>query len=158
MKNEDLLAELEGLLRTMPPREEFRSHMIEDPSWLGRAAAVVTAWDFSSMVWFRQSQSQLQSFNVDDIYNGYQDLATLLHQARTDIKMKTVGPTNVAISGGMPFDYFDEIRQVIKTATSDILFVDPYLDAEFVERYLPHITAGIRAAYRVPIACVMGRC
>jgi len=43
----------------------------------------------------------------------------------------------------MPFDYFDEIRKVLETAQRDVLFVDPYLDAEFVSRYLGHIPAGV---------------
>ena len=59
------------------------------------------------------------------------------------VRMQTVGPSNVAVSGAMVFDYFDEIRKVIEMAKSDILFVDPYLDAEFVSRYLPQITEGV---------------
>lgn len=40
------------------------------------------------------------------------------------------------------FDYFDEVRKLIESAKSDLLFVDPYLDAEFVSRYLPHVPDG----------------
>ena len=58
--------------------------------------------------------------------------------------MKTVGPLSVAISGGMPFDYFDEIRKITEMAREDLLFVDPYMDAEFVSRYLPQITSGVK--------------
>ena len=43
----------------------------------------------------------------------------------------------------LPFDYFDEIRKILETAQRDVLFVDPYLDAEFVPRYLGHIAAGV---------------
>ena len=57
--------------------------------------------------------------------------------------METVGPTNVAVSSAMVFDYFDEIRKIIEMAKNDILFVDPYLDAEFVSYYLPHVTPGV---------------
>ena len=66
---------------------------------------------------------------------------TLLHQARHDLRMKTVGPLSVQIPDGKPFDYFDEIRKITQMASSDLLFVDPYLDAEFVSRYLPQITS-----------------
>ncbi len=47
-----------------------------------------------------------------------------------------------AFDAGKVFDYFDEVRKIIEPATSDVLFVDPYLDAEFVARYLPHVRAG----------------
>jgi hypothetical protein len=57
--------------------------------------------------------------------------------------MKTVGPVNAAIGHGQVFDYFDEVRRIIEPAKQDLLFVDPYLDAEFVARYLPHVTKGV---------------
>jgi hypothetical protein len=56
--------------------------------------------------------------------------------------MKTVGPLNAAIGKGSVFDYFDEVRKIVEPAAKDVLFVDPYLDAEFVARYLPHIRVG----------------
>lgn len=37
------------------------------------------------------------------------------------------------------FDYFEEIRQIIELSNEEVLFVDPYLDAEFVRSYLPHV-------------------
>jgi hypothetical protein len=43
----------------------------------------------------------------------------------------------------MVFDYFDEIRRTVELAKQDLLFVDPYLDAEFVSRYLPHVAVGV---------------
>jgi hypothetical protein len=39
--------------------------------------------------------------------------------------------------------YFDEIRKVIELANDEVLFIDPYLDAEFISRYLPHVRAGV---------------
>jgi hypothetical protein len=49
----------------------------------------------------------------------------------------------VAVPHGLVFDYFDELRKIIELAKQDVLFVDPYLDAEFVSRYLPHVAAGV---------------
>ena len=57
--------------------------------------------------------------------------------------MKTIGPVNVAMGHGRVFDYFDEVRKIIEPAKQDLLFVDPYLDAEFVSRYLSHIKTGV---------------
>jgi hypothetical protein len=68
----------------------------------------------------------------------------MLHQARHDLRLKTVGPLTFAVDQGAVFDYFDEVRQLIETAKSELLFVDPYLDAEFVSKYLPHVTQGVR--------------
>jgi hypothetical protein len=47
------------------------------------------------------------------------------------------------LATGLVFDYFDEVRTAIEIAKSDVLFVDPYLDAEFVSRYLPAVSQGV---------------
>lgn len=67
----------------------------------------------------------------------------LLHQARHDLRMKTIGPLSTAIGHGLIFDYFDEVRKFIEPARKDLFFIDPYLDAEFVSRYLPHVAPGV---------------
>ena len=136
MTKEELLAELEDLLRTMPPRETLRHETPDNLSWLGRAAAILKEWDPTSMIFASGYITQASSM-------GIRNLLILLNQARAELRMKTVGPTNVAVSSTMVFDYFDEIRKVIEMAKSDILFVDPYLDAEFVSCYLPHVTPGV---------------
>jgi hypothetical protein len=70
-------------------------------------------------------------------------VVTLLHQAQNDLRLETLGPANVVFPHKMVFEYFDEIRKIIELATNDVLFVDPYLDAEFVSRYLPNVAAGV---------------
>ena len=70
-------------------------------------------------------------------------IMTMLHQVRHDLRLKTVGPLSVAVAQGAVFDYFDELRKVIEGAKSDLLFVDPFLDAEFASRYLPNVSAGV---------------
>jgi len=50
---------------------------------------------------------------------------------------------SIVAAPGQVFDYFDELSKGIETARSEILFVDAYLDAEFVSRYLPHASSGV---------------
>jgi hypothetical protein len=59
--------------------------------------------------------------------------------------MQTLGPLNVALQHGMTFDYFDEIRKIVELAKQELFFIDPYLDAECVSRYLPHAAPGVGA-------------
>jgi hypothetical protein len=40
---------------------------------------------------------------------------------------------------GLVFDYFDGIRKQIELAKTELFFVDPYLDSDFVSRYLPQV-------------------
>ena len=153
MTNEQMLAEVEDLLKSTPPYSDFlKFYKANDEvlDWLGRACAVLENWDFNSSFFLRDDINPLleaRSDQASQVYGGrltaYLKLKTLLHQARHDLRMKTVGPLTVQIPDGNPFDYFDEIRKITEMASSDLLFVDPYLDAEFVSRYLPQIKNGV---------------
>jgi len=126
----------------MPSREDFDKRTEESIGWVGRAAAALTRWDFT--------RTPTINATVDDInkaldmvrnVNGRAKLTSLLHQARADLRME-IGPLSVVIDKGQVFDYFDELRKVIEPARTDLFFVDPYLDAEFVSHYLPHVAGG----------------
>jgi hypothetical protein len=143
MNDEELLVELEVLLRTMPPRASIRHSTDENLSWLGRAAAIINAWNMSHSVIAQQLLDEMRGPSGRSASESFTKFLVLLNQARADLRMKTVGPSNVAVLDTNVFDYFDEIRQKIELAQTDILFVDPYLDAEFVSRYLPHVKHGI---------------
>jgi hypothetical protein len=143
MTKEQLLAEVEDLLRTTPPRATIREETEENLAWLGRLSAVIENWDSSKCISVTRYVSQIQMLTGFAVSEGFAGLRILLHQARSDLRMQTLGPANVAVPHGMVFDYFDEIRKVIELARQDLLFVDPYLDTEFVSRYLPHVSAGV---------------
>jgi hypothetical protein len=140
---EQLLGELEDLLRTMPPEATIRHDTIENLSWLGRAAAIIEQWDKTKAVFFNEYLTKFHDVLARPSHEGWRQMLVMLHQARNDLRMRTIGPINIAITKGHVFDYFDEVRKVIELATRDLLFIDPYLDAEFVTRYLPHIRDGV---------------
>ena len=66
-----------------------------------------------------------------------------MYQAKHDLRMKTSGPLNTAIGHGLVFDYFDGVRKLLEPAREDLFFIDRYIDAEFVSRYLPHVAPGV---------------
>ena len=47
MNQEELLGEVEDILRTMPPRETLRHPTDENFAWLGRVSAVIRSVEFS---------------------------------------------------------------------------------------------------------------
>jgi hypothetical protein len=143
MNDVDLLAEIEDILRLIPPKATLRHQTQENFSWLGRAVAAVARWDRVQGTAARAFLSQFHDVMAIQSEKGFLGLMSLLHEARSDLRMRTLGPTNVAIGQGLIFDYFDEVRKLVEPAQNDLLFVDPYLDAEFVSRYLPHVAAGV---------------
>ena len=165
MKNRQLLAEVEDLLRTCPSLPAFReSGNIEVLRWLGRTTAVLKKWDYIRSASLDLHIGQLLSSSNDDVSEhsastrelmatvneifddsvpAYRKIRTLLFQAQYDLLIKTGRPLSVAIPAGSSFDYFDNLRKLIEMAREDLLFVDPYLDAEFVSVYLTQIARGV---------------
>ena len=143
MTEEELLGEVEDILRTMPPRSTLRNHNDENVAWLGRVSNFIAVWNPPGSVSLGLAISKFRNQGFRPSNVGLDEILTLLHQAWYNLRMKTIGPVNTAIGQGEVFNYFDELRKLIETATRELLFVDPYLDAEFVSRYLPHVTAGV---------------
>ena len=142
LSSELLLFEIEEILRTMPPSESLGNYSSDILAWLGRASAAINAWDKFKATSFDIGIGRLSSSNARDYGTATRGILVMLHQAHNDLRMKTVGPLSVSINKGAVFDYFDELRKVIELARKDLFFVDPYLDAEFVSRYLPHVARG----------------
>ena len=138
-----LLAEVDDLLRTMPTPDSFGACTPEHVAWLGRASALVHAWDpTKAVVRFDGFVAQMNSRMARDVDAGAKAVLTMLHQLRHDARMRIPTAQGVAIGTGAVFDYFDEVRKFVELAKSDLLFVDAYLDAEFVSRYLPLVSLG----------------
>jgi hypothetical protein len=140
---EQLLAEVEDLLRTMPAKETLGDASDESLGWFGRAAAIIEQWKMPKIMLFNLALAKFNHHWPLESESGFREIMVLLHQARNDLRMCTLGPTNVALPQGGVFDYFDEIRRTVELANQEVLFVDPYLDAEFVSRYLPHVRTGV---------------
>lgn len=140
---EQLLAEVEDVLRSMPNRAKMTHSLPENEDWLGRAAACVNLWDVMRGTMFISSVQNLVGFRATNPAAAMQVILTTLHQMRNELRMATVGPLTVALGANRAFEYFDEVRKVIETATTDVFFVDPFLDAEFVSSYLHHVKPNV---------------
>ena len=137
------LAEVDEVLRSMPSMDSFDTPNQEHFAWLGRALALVHRWDSSKAIArFDAYVKQLGSGSYLQIPQGAQGVLTMLHQLRHDAIFKNPIPQSINISTGSVYDYFDEVRKLVELANSDVFFVDPYLDADFVSRYLPAVKPG----------------
>lgn len=143
MADDELLQAVNELLRSMPDKEHIHEQIPENMVWFGRYLAVTKAWDLPVHLENKKNVNYAQN-DIEGVRKaGYREIMISLHQAQHDLTLKTTGPTSVSVEGGAVFDYFNEIRGIIELAQEDILFVDPYLDAAFVPRYLPHARGGV---------------
>jgi len=141
---EQLLSEIEDLLRTMPDRATIRHYIAENEAWLGRASSLIQSWSMPNYTTYLIASQKFRSSDAREAQRALSEMIAIIHQARHDLIMNTTGPLSVSISQGRPFDYFDEIRKIISAATNEVFFIDPYLDAEFIDQYLPHIKPHVR--------------
>jgi hypothetical protein len=141
-REQQLLAEVEDVLRTLPPKATIRHDTEENLSWLGRAANVIEQWEPLKAPLFRGYLTQFHNRTAQESTEGFRQMMVLLHQAHNALRLRTIGPLNVAVGQGRVYEYFEQIRRVIELAIEEVFFVDSYLDAEFVSRYLPLVQAG----------------
>jgi hypothetical protein len=140
MTKKELLGQVDDLLRSMPPRDAFGGN--DTPlAWVGRAVAAIQRWNIAYMPYSNAAAQDLRSLMIEDIARGYSEMTVLLHQARADLQME-IGQLSVVVQQGNVFDYFDGIRKMIETARVEVFFVDAYLDADVVTRYLPYVAPG----------------
>ena len=115
MNEEELLAELEDILRNTPPRQTISHETDENYSWFGRVAAALEAWDMVKGTMARIQIDNIQNPMSRISEDGLRKTLTTLHQARHQLRMKTTGPLSVSVSTGKKFDYFAEIRKILET-------------------------------------------
>lgn len=139
-----LLQQINEVLRAMPAQTHFFAQSHENSIWIGQAAAVVHLWDsFRAVAKFDPAVTFLRHPERRLVMEGYEAVLSLLHQARHELAIQTSTPLSVGFEKGAVFDYFDELRKTIQTSKKDLFFIDPYIDADFVTRYLPHVPQGV---------------
>ncbi len=135
-----VVAELEDVIRTVP--DIYYSWGGPDHfEWIGRARAILSHPLINKEV--EAGLLAAQALSNSTISTARAQLLVLLQASRHTLRMQTVGPVGLAVGKGMSFEYFDHLRQLIEQAQSDLFFVDPYLDADFVGRYLPFAKSAV---------------
>lgn len=143
MDKKNILHEIETLLRTMPAKTTFLDESAENYSWFGQLKAIVAKLDVRKSRDLKRILSALFMEGGILFTSAFLELNIFLHTIRSELRLEVSGPTSTLTDTGLTFDYFDEIRKIIQLASSDILFVDPYLDADFIAKYLPFVKDGV---------------
>jgi hypothetical protein len=146
MTDKDLLNETEDLIRTAPATAQMASLDDATLDWLGRVEATFQLMPGELLIPMHVAVRGLNTFIGSNAAKAETDVRRLLRTARWTYRQLTGGPTSLAVDSGMVFDYFNGVSKVIAGARQEVFFVDPYLDGEFVERFLPSVdlTASVR--------------
>lgn len=142
MTPQHLLAEIDDLIRTLPSDHDFIN--VDVSAWSGRAQAVMARWDSVQAAAFDAAIRGLGSGTWVLQRPALKTVPSLLHRARFDLLLRTGGAGTKVIEKGEVFDYFDEVRKVVQQARSTLFFVDPYLNEDFVSRYMPFVAKDVK--------------
>ena len=130
-----LANEAEDLLRTMPSRVQFTDGSPRANEWIGQLMAFVDVWKPMEIVDLQKAIHQ-RFLYPDASVNAFRQL---LYRAKHALRFSMGAPAGTVVGQGQVFDYFDSVRKVIEQGQLDVFFIDPYLSADFVSVYLPHI-------------------
>ncbi|MFL9582234.1 hypothetical protein [Stenotrophomonas sp. AB1(2024)] len=125
----------------------------ESLSWFADVAGIVNAYSKIEGVRFgallgqaTASASGIMSPTSSMLtLNAQRQFVTQTRSLLTQLQLATNTFITRQLGVGAVHDYFEEIRQLLAGATRDVLFIDPYIDATFVTRYLPQIPQGVTA-------------
>lgn len=123
----------------------------EAVAWFADVVGIINAHDANLGVPFQvliPRVTQIHSGIASPVsFSGTLDAQTeFITRARsvlTQLRLATNTFTTRQLNAGAVHDYFEEVRQLVTAATRDVLFIDPYIDANFVNRYLPQIPKGV---------------
>ena len=79
---EQLLAEIDDLVRTMPAALDAGNGSSYSTAWLGRTAAILTEWDYTQGPVFKHHIDNINSGIGAHIQTGLKKLSVMLSQAR----------------------------------------------------------------------------
>lgn len=143
INQKQLLGEVEDLIRSGPKSSDRAA---ADHQWLGQVSALLdkSLQDSSSVDSFLSAMGRTGSLKRREQEASFRRINVSLSKARRVLQWRTGASTGVVIERGMEFDYFDRIRKIIEQANSEIFFVDPYINAEFVSNYMGFIDSSIK--------------
>lgn len=135
-----LLEKLRVLLATAPPLEGRGAYGQEQFAWLGRASALISAWNRSEGISFGVATTSLagnlnREMNVGIIF-------TTIYKAVAVIEDALPQPVGQAFGPGAAYDLFRALRALVVAADKSLFVVDPFMDAETFDGYLSALPSG----------------
>lgn len=135
-----LLQKLGALIASTPPLEGRGSYDQEQYAWLGKASALISAWDRSEGIGFGVAATSMAG-NLNRQMNAG-TVFTTIHKAIASLEAALPAPTGQAFGPGAAYDFFKALRELVGSADQSLFVVDPYMDAETFDGYLTALPAG----------------
>jgi hypothetical protein len=130
MEPEELYRRLGRIIETSPMLFEdgdaplFPSEM----EWIGQASALLSM--VGDLTLIAETQVAVNGLHSPRRAVSYQKLLLILHKALSLVELRCPPRVQGAfIPAGSPYDAFEAVAKIFRTAKKSILIVDPYMDA-----------------------------
>lgn len=139
----EVLYELENVLRSRPDRSVMKDPSDENIEWQALACATMYKWNPLRYLPFELAIKDLIDPSSGVSNRGIVNVLRQLNQARFELKMELDPVSSLVVEAGGIYQYFEHIRKHIELAQKEIFFIDPYLDADFISRYLSYVKSDV---------------
>jgi hypothetical protein len=145
-----LLAKFHSLLARAPDFAGYSPVSSDYHTWLAQAHALVSRWNKMEASSIQIASDFLvmpanRDYNVEKIFGS-------LYRAIADLELQHPDNTDQAFGPGAVYDFFKALNEITSSATHSLLIVDPYIDDEVFDTYLPSLQQSIN------IRLLVGKC
>ena len=142
-----ILGELRALASAVPEFATYSSTSRTHLEWLGKASVLITAWNKYEAISFKSAAESLALELMRDSNVGR--LMSILYRGIAELELEVQSLPAQAFGPGAVYDFFKSFSELLQSATTALLVVDPFLDEQVFDAYLsvlnPSVTVRLLA-------------
>jgi len=136
-----LLAELRALAANVPDFATYSPSSRLHLEWLGKAHALILRWNRTEALLFKNASDFLGLDATRDM--NIARLLGTLHCAIADLEFQVPDLPHQAFGPGAVYDFHKALIDLLTTATSELLIVDPYVDEQIFDAYISTVAPNV---------------
>jgi len=137
-----LLAELKAMANDIPDFTTYSPTSQHHQAWLGRTHALVAKWNDFEANSLRHAANSLPLTFMREI--NIAQIVGILHRAIADLELKVPELPAQAFGPGAVYDFMKNLRDLICSASNELLIIDPYLDNQVFDAYLSTVPTQVK--------------
>jgi hypothetical protein len=139
MEPEEVYRRLGRIIETAPMLDDGEGPFYpEELKWIGQASAAISM--LGDLTLNQEAQVAVNGLTAGTgrRATSFQKLMVILHKALALAELRCPpGVQGAFIPAGSPLDAFQAVAKILRTATKDILIIDPYLDHTVLTDFCP---------------------
>jgi hypothetical protein len=139
MDNAAILAELRAMADNPPDLATYKNRGTSQ--WLAKAHALIKLYDTYAAIEFKTAWDWLGGLATGS-HNAEKILSTM-YRVVAELEIEVGSVTGKAFGPGAVYDFQKNLRDLIGSATRELLIVDPWFDEAVFDEYLSTLPAGV---------------